>query len=139
MLQIARNLTDGFDGFLTKKRYLIHDRDPLFTKESRSLLKDAGLRSLRLPPKSPNLNAFCERFIRSIKEECLSRIIPIGEAHLRHAVHEYVEHYHRERNHQGMGNQLLTRLSLASTTQTIECDERLGGLLKFYRHGRNAA
>jgi putative transposase len=138
MLQVARNLTDSFGGFLTNKRFLIHDRDPLFTKEFRDVLSDVGVRSLRLPPKSPNLNAFCERFIRSIKDECLNRIIPIGEAHLRHAVHEYVEHYHRERNHQGMGNQLLEVQTSTSPIGQVECDERLGGLLNFYRR-RNAA
>ena len=133
MLQIARNLTDGFDGFLTKKRYLIHDRDPLFTKAFREVLSNVGVRSLRLPPKSPNLNAYCERFIRSIKDECLNRIIPIGETHLRHAVHEYVEHYHHERNHQGMSNRLLEAQTSTSSIERVECDERLGGLLKFYR------
>jgi putative transposase len=139
MLQVVRNLTDAFDGFLKNKRFLIHDRDPLFTQTFRDLLKSTGVRPLRLPPKSPNLNAFCERFIRSIKDECLNRIIPIGESHLRHAIHEYVEHYHRERNHQGMANQLLTPPPLTLTTPTIECDARLGGMLKFYRRGRIAA
>jgi putative transposase len=139
MLQIARNLTDGFDGFLTNKRFLIHDRDPLFTKAFRDVLSNVGVRSLRLPPKSPNLNAYCERFIRSIKDECLNRIIPIGEAHLRHAVHEYVEHYHRERNHQGMGNRLLATSEPTAPAGRIECDQRLGGLLKFYHCRRNAA
>jgi len=139
MQQIARNLTDGTDGFLTQKRLLIHDRDPVFTHEFREILKSVGVRAMRLPPKSPNLNAYCERFIRSIKEECLDRIIPIGESHLRHAVYEYVEHYHRERNHQGMGNELLKRQDCEPSIGPILCRERLGGMLKFYHRGRQAA
>ena len=64
---------------------------------------------IRLPPKSPNLNAYAERFVRSIKEECLTRVVPLGERHVRRLVYEYIEHYHRERNHQGLDNQLLQR------------------------------
>lgn len=139
MIQVARNLTDGIDGFLTGKRFLIHDRDPVFTHEFRELLKSAGIDPVRLPPKSPNLNAYCERFIQSIKEECLDRIIPIGEAHLRHAVYEFVDHYHRERNHQGMGNQLLESNDPDSSTGQIECDECLDGILKYYHRERKAA
>ena len=78
MNQIARNLTDAVDGFLRGKRYLIHERDPLFTHDFRHLLRAAGVRSLRLPPHSPNLNAYAERFVRSIKSECLSKLVPLG-------------------------------------------------------------
>lgn len=139
MMQVARNLTDSIDGFLRGKRYLIHDRDSVFTHAFGELLQRAGVESVRLPPRSPNLNAYCERFNRSIKEECLDRIIPIGESHLRHAVHEFVDHYHRERNHQGMGNQLLEENTSDSSTGPIECDERLGGLLRYYHRDRKAA
>ena len=107
MRQIARNLIDGFDGFLVGKRFLIHDRDPLYTKEFRELLEMGGVRSVRLPPRSPNLNAYAERFVLSIKSECLNRMVILGERHLRHVVDEYVEHYHLERNHQGLGNRLI--------------------------------
>ena len=99
MKQMARNLIDGFDGFLRVKKYLIHDRDPRYTKEFRELLEMAGIHSVRLPPRSPNLNAYAERFVLSIKSECLNRMIIFGERHLRHVINEYVEHYHKERNH----------------------------------------
>src|SRR4030095_14802325 len=88
MAQIARNLTDGDHGFLLRRRYLIHDRDPLFTKAFQETLESWGVRSVRLPSRSPNLNAYAERFVRSIKSECLAQGIPIGEAHLRRAVRE---------------------------------------------------
>ncbi len=96
MEQMARNLTDAFDGFLRNKCHLIHDRDPLFTRVFGEVLKSSGVQPIRLPPRSPNLNAYAERFVRSIKEECLNRVVPLGEGHLRLIVQEYVEHYHRE-------------------------------------------
>ncbi len=112
----------------------------MFTHAFGEILKTAGVTPVRLPPKSPNLNAYCERFIRSIKEECLNKIIPIGEAHLRHAVSEYVDHYHRERNHQGMGNQLLLESDESELSHgTIHCRQRLGGMLRYYHRGRKAA
>jgi transposase InsO family protein len=92
MRQIARNLTDSEDGFLLRSRYLIHDRDPLFTKAFQETLESSGVRPVRLPSRSPNLNAYAERFVRSIGSECLAQVIPIGEAHLRRAVREYIEH-----------------------------------------------
>jgi putative transposase len=107
MAQIGRNLTDAEDGILTGKRYLIHDRDPLFTTEFLEVLKASGVKSVKLPPKSPNLNAYAERFVRSIKESCLDRLILFGEASLRVAIREFVEHYHHERNHQGLKNRLI--------------------------------
>jgi putative transposase len=88
MSQIARNLTDVGDGFLTGKRFLIHDRDPRFTLAFRETLAAADVQVVRLPPRSPNLNAYAERFVRTIKESCLDRIILIGEASLRRAVRE---------------------------------------------------
>jgi transposase InsO family protein len=108
MKQVARNLTDHDDGFLKGMRYLIHDRDPLFTDEFREALRAAGVTCLKLPTQSPDLNAFAERFVLSIKSECLNKIVPLGERHLRHAVMEFVEHYHGERNHQGLENRLIT-------------------------------
>ena len=136
MTQVARNLTDGVDGFLIGKRYLLHDRDPLFTDEFRGVLAAAGVKCLRLPARSPNLNSIAERFVLSIKSECLSKLVPLGENHLRRAVSEYVEHYHRERNHQGVGNRLLTpaepAVRPANRNAPVERRERLGGLLNFY-------
>jgi putative transposase len=98
--QLVRTLTDPVDGFLRTTRYLIHDRDPLYTRVVTDILTSGGVQPIRLPPKSPNLNAYAERFVRSIKEECLTRVIRIGEGHMRLLTREYVGHYHRERNHQ---------------------------------------
>jgi putative transposase len=103
MSQIGRNLTDAVDGILNGKRYLIHDRDPLFTTEFLNMLADVNVESVRLPPRSPNLNAHAERFVRSIKESCLERMILFGEESLRTAISNFVAHYHTERNHQGVG------------------------------------
>lgn len=134
MNQIARNLIDCDDGFLLGSRYLIHDRDPLFTHAFGSTLRSAGVNPVRLPSRSPNLNAHAERFVRSIKSECVAQIIPLGERHLRRAVLEYVEHYHSERNHQGLGNQLIEdQDDEVARLGTVECRERLGGLLRHYR------
>ena len=107
---MSRNVTDASDGFLTGKRFLIHDRDPLFTVAFGETLAAAGVQVVRLPARSPNLNAYAERFVRTIKESCLDRLILVGEGSLRRAVAEFIEHYHRERNHQGLGNQLIVPL-----------------------------
>ena len=107
MAQMARNLTDGFDGFLRDSRYLIHDRDPLFTEHFSEILKATDVKTVKLPAKSPNLNAYAERFVLSIKSECLNRMIFLSVAQLRHAIKEYVAYYHLERNHQGLGYRLL--------------------------------
>lgn len=106
--QVARNLTDDIDGFLNGKCYLVHDRDPLFTEAFSAILCAAGVTCLKLPAFSPNLNAFAERFVLSIKSECLGKLVPLGERHLRFAISELVEHYHLERNHQGRDNRLIT-------------------------------
>ena len=133
MEQMARTLTDPVDGCLRRARYLIHDRAPLSTRVFGEILEGGGVQPIRLPPKSPNLNAYTERFVRSMKEECLSRVVPLGEGHLRLLVGEYVDHSHRERNHQGLDTQLLQRppppVSLAADVQRRE---RLGGLFNFY-------
>jgi putative transposase len=121
---MARNLTDGDVGFLNGTRYLIHDRDPLYTAEFREILQSVGVRSVKLPAQSPDLNAYAERFVRSIREECLSQVIPLGERHLRWLVSEYVEHYHLERNHQGLGNELI-ELSGEPGQGRVACRERL--------------
>ena len=131
MKQIAKNLTDPIDGFLKGKKYLIHDRDTLFTKEFREILKSADKKPLRTPPLSPNLNPFIERFIRSIKSECLNRMLIFGERHLEYLTHQYVQHYHGERAHQGLDNEIIEPLPQGESE--IVCHERLGGLLKFYR------
>jgi transposase InsO family protein len=131
--QIARNLTDAEEGFLHSMKYLLVDRDPLHTEAFRGLLGDEGVDVKRMPPKSPNLRPHAERFVRSIKEECLSRMILLGERHLRRAVTEYGRHYHTERNHQGLGNELIIRLEMTATaTDPVKCRKRLGGLLRYY-------
>jgi putative transposase len=136
--QVSRNVTDANDGFLTGKRFLIHDRDPLFTLAFRETLAAAGVEAVRLPPRSPNLNAYAERFVRTIKESCLDRTILIGEASLRQAIGEFMEHYHCERNHQGLGNKrILPTIIHQRTDGPILSRERLGGLLKYY-HRRAA-
>ena len=133
MEQLARNLTDPVEGCLRTASHLIHDRDPLYTRVFGEILTGGGVQPIRLPPKSPNLNAYAERFVRSIKEECLSRVVPLGEAHVRQLVHEFVEHYHHERNHQGRDNQLLQRPPPpVNPDADVERRERLGGLLSFY-------
>jgi transposase InsO family protein len=133
MDQIARNLTDSVDGLLGGKRYLIHDRDPLFTDGFLGTLKDAGIESVKLPARSPNLNAHAERFVRSIKESCLERLILFGENSLRTAVQNFVAHYHSERNHQGLANRLiLPEPAHHDSTGSIQSRERLGGMLNYY-------
>ncbi len=130
MKQAARELT-GFDGFLCGKRILLLDRDSKYTYEFREILQDSGVRCLRLPAQSPNLNAFAERFVLSIKTECLNRLILFGERSLRRAINSYMAHYHGERNHQGLGNEIIDGHPSANGG-IIECHERLGGLLKYY-------
>ena len=133
MNQIARNLSDSVDGLLTGKRYLIHDRDPLFTDEFLSTLKVVGVESVKLPPRSPNLNAYAERFVRSIKQSCLERLILFGETSLRTAVQNFVVHYHSERNHQGLDNRLIQPdPDHLENTGEVQRRERLGGLLNYY-------
>ncbi len=133
MNQIARHLTDCEDGFLNGSRYLIHDRDPLFTRSFREILGSSGVETVKLPARSPNLNAQAERFVRSVKSECLAQIIPLGERHLRHAVSEYMEHYHVERNHQGIGNERIDdQRGDFDLSSGIERRERLGGMLNYY-------
>jgi putative transposase len=133
MLQIGRNLTDAVDGFLLKHRYLIMDRDPLFTHAFRTMLAAIGVKSVRLPARSPNLNAHAERFVGSVRRECLARVIPLGERHLRQVVQDYVAHYHAERNHQALGNKLIAAQNdNAANGGHVVRSQRLGGVLNFY-------
>jgi len=133
MTQIARNITDVDDGFLRGKRYLILDRDTKYSEAFRGVLVREGVQVIRLPPRSPNLNAFAERFVRSIKEECLNRMIFFGPASLRHAITQYMAHYHEERNHQGLENRLLRPLGAVGEPHArVKRSERLGGMLSYY-------
>jgi hypothetical protein len=135
MQQVARNATMEGAGYLNGCRYLLHDRDQKFCQEFRYTLATGGVECTPLPPRSPNLNAHAERWVRSIKEECLSKLILFGENSLRRVVSEFLEHYHQERNHQGKDNLLLFPVSARQERhppRAIRCRERLGGLLKYY-------
>src|SRR6516162_11086507 len=135
MRQMACNATFDGIGQLNGCRYVLHDRDAKFCAEFRETLAAGGVKGLRLPPRSPNLNAFAERWVRSVKEECLSHLILFGERSLRKALLQFQEHYHAERNHQGKNNVLLfpapARLE-PGRRRGIRCRERLGGLLRYY-------
>src|SRR5208282_2990790 len=100
-------LVDPWSGFLTSSRLLIHDRATVFNERFRQLLRSGQVEPLRLPARSPNLNAYAERFVRTIRQECLGRMVFFGESSLRRAVDEFVIHYNQERNHQGLANQLI--------------------------------
>ena len=131
--QVARNITDPVDGFLLGVHYLIMDRDTIFTAEFRSHLEREAVKAVRLPPRSPNLNAYAERFVRTIKESCLDRMIFFGERTLWNAINELVEFYHHERNHQGLGNRLIDPPEgIGVTRGLVACRERLGGVLRYY-------
>ncbi len=135
MKQIARNVTMEGWGFLANFRFLIHDRDGKFCPAFRRLLESAGVRSMLLPARSPDLNAFAERWVRSVKEECLAKLILFGEGSLRRALGQYLAHYHHERNHQGLGNVILEPLPedrVGESRGRIRRRKRLGGLLNFY-------
>jgi putative transposase len=132
MTQIARNVTDTEDGVLRGTRYLILDRDTKYSDEFRNALVREGIHLIRLPPRSPNLNAFAERFVRSIKSECLNRMIFFGQASLRHAIAHFMAHYHTERNHQGLANQLLRPVPSIAPSQPLHRRQRLGGMLNYY-------
>jgi len=135
MKQVARNAAMEEWGFLCGQRYLIFDRDSKFCSSFRRLIRFAGIKPITLPPMSPNLNAYAERYVRSVREECLSRITPFGEEGLRRALNEFVVHYHEERNHQGKDNLPLfpsVEPSPSPRGNAIECKQRLGGMLKYY-------
>lgn len=133
MLQVGRNLMDVESGALASKRYLIVDRDTKYTQQFRRLVEESGTEVIRLPPMSPNLNAYSERFVRSIKDECLGRMIFFGQASLRRAIGEYMFHYHEERNHQGLNNTLIRAGSVDAVSDAIiQRRQRLGGMLNYY-------
>jgi putative transposase len=133
MTQIARNVTDADAGFLRGKQYLILDRDAKYSDAFRTLLVREGIHVIRLSPRSPNLNSYAERFLRSLKEECLSRLIFLGRASLRRAISQYLSHYHRERNHQGFSNRLLQPVAaIGELHDPVIRSQRLGGMLSYY-------
>jgi putative transposase len=132
MTQMARNAVDESVGVVGRCRYVLHDRDTKFCAAFEKVFASEGIQCLKLPPRSPNLNAFAERWLRSIKEECLSKFILFGEGSLHRAVNDFVEHYHSERNHQGKGNVLLFPNVGQGPVRGVRWCERLGGLLRYY-------
>src|SRR5258708_29981980 len=132
MMQVGRNLTDGLAGALSGKSHLILDRDAKYSRSFRRLIAESGTAVIRLPPRSPNLNAYAERIVRSIKDECLNRMIFVGQASLRRAIGEDMTHYHAERNHQGLRNHLVKGgPTLATPSTVVRRRQRLGGMLSF--------
>ncbi len=136
MEQIARNLTDCETGLLNEKRFLIIDRDAVFSPRFKLILGDSGVEILLTAYQAPNMNAHAERFVRSIKSECLDQMIFLGRESLVRAIAEYAAHYHDERSHQGIGNVLISRTETQGEG-VVETRARLGGLLKCY-HRRAA-
>ena len=133
MQQMARNVTMEGCGALRDCRYLLHDRDTKYTQSFRAIIASGQVEPLVLPARSPNLNSYAERWVRSVKEACLSKVILFGERSLRRALSEYVEHFHAERNHQGKGNVLLFPCDTGIRREgPLQCRERLGGLLRYY-------
>jgi hypothetical protein len=132
MRQVVRAMTAADHGFLNQHRVLICDLDTKWSAPVRARLSEAGIRVGQTPYRAPNANAYAERFVRSIKHECLNRVIPFGERHLRQAIASYVEHYHRGRNHQGLGNALIDDSARQPTGKRIRRRPRLGGLLNYY-------
>ena len=136
--QMGRNLTDPQDGFLRNSTHILVDRDTKFSPFRDFLETSAEIETILLPPKSPNCNAQLERFMLSLTSEALERMIFFGEASLRNALAEFTAHYHTERNHQGLDNNLIDAGNeVGRSTGTIDCRERLGGLLRYY-HRRAA-
>ena len=132
MSQVVRLVTAADDGVLSGHRRLICDRDRKWSRAVRRQLGDAGVRVVVTPERAPNANAYAERFVRSIKEACLDRMIPLGERHFRRAITAFVEHYHLERNHQGLDNRLIAGTSATDAARRVCRRSRLGGLLKYY-------
>jgi hypothetical protein len=137
MKQIARNLVDPVEGFLRGATHLIHDRDPLFTQAFAAILQAGGVECVKIPARSPNCNPHAERFVKTMKYECLNQFVIFGERHLRYLIRECVEHYHTERFHQGIGGEpIKSQPDSANDNRSngsIACRSRLGGLLNYYQ------
>jgi transposase InsO family protein len=131
VIQCLRDAT-GEDGFLSSGRLFLCDRDPKWSRGVEEWLATAGVRVVRTPACAPNCNAYAEHFVRSVKEECLNRIVPLGERHLRKTLHEFAMHYHRERNHQGLDDVLIERRSAQRTAGRVFRGQRVGGILSYY-------
>lgn len=135
MQQMARNVPINEWGFLDNARYLIHDRDAKYCQSFRKIIESCDVKTLRLSARSPNLNTFAERKVKSVRDDCLSNLILLGESSLRHALYDYLIHYHAERNHQGKDNALLFPTATQAKNRvngSVGCKERSSGLLKYY-------
>ena len=132
VLQTLRECSSDMDGVLRRGQILICDRDPKWSRGVEDLLDTVGVRVVRIPARAPNCNAHAERFVRSIKEECLNRIVPMGERHLRRLLAEFSVHYHGERNHQGLENELIDRQPAQPTDGPVRRRQRVGGVLSYY-------
>ncbi len=134
--QIAKN---PIDGFLTDMRFLIRDNDGKFSGGFDGILQDEGIDIVRTPYRAPNANAYAKRFVRTIKYECVNRMIFFGVASLRRAQSEFLAHYNRERNHQGIGNRIIDPgAEVGAASGHIACRERLRGMLRYYRRAAGA-
>jgi transposase InsO family protein len=134
MTQVARNLTDHVDGFLRDKKFLILDNDVLYSKQFVRILKDAGTKVVHTAIQAPDMNAIAERFVGSVKRECLSKLILFGDRHLQRVLSNYADHYNQDRPHQSVDNNpIQPRPGDPPTEGEIVVDERLGGLLRSYR------
>jgi len=132
VIQCLRPVTSEPDAILQRRRILVCDRDPKWSNAVEQWLSKTGVRVIRTPPGAPNCNAYAERFIRSVKEECLHRVVPLGEWHLRRTLREFVAHYHRERNHQGLANELIDGPPAERRTGAVRRSQRVGGILNYY-------
>ncbi len=132
MKTVARRLVDAVDGFALGKAHLIIDRDTKYCEDFRAVLESAGVKTVLCPPRVPQCNAYAERFVRSIKGECLSRLVFLSEGHLRKTISIFVDHYRYRRNHQGIGNKLIEPPKSLPTVGTIRCKKELGGMLNYY-------
>ena len=132
MLQVAKLLTDSEDGFLQGKRYLIHDRDSLYRTDGfHGILRASGIEPVKLPARSPDLNCYAERFVKSVKSECLDHLILSSVDQLEYVLEQYSEYYHHERIHQSLDRIIEPKHPIDDTAEIV-CIERLGGLLKSY-------
>ena len=132
MMQMARQLTDGMDGFARGKTHLILDRDTKYCAGFRQILESSGVKIVLCPPRVPQCNAYAERFVRSIKDECLSRLIFLSEPHLRSTISIFTKYYLHRRNHQGIENNLIDPPDNLPAVGRIRCQGELGGMLNYY-------
>jgi transposase InsO family protein len=139
VVHAIRHLTNGIDGVLARGRVLMCDRDRKGSRAVLAFLDQEEIRIIQTPFRAPTCNAYAERFVRSIKEECLNRVILLGERHLRRTIADFVAHDHGERNHHGLGNELIQPLGQADTQGTVRRRQRIGGMLNYYYRAAQAA